>query len=371
MNLYWNAFSPLNLAIDAGILLTFPLFLRWFLNRKGFPLVPAKFEGGWVWRATIGLVLYAVLFRIVSSFALFLSGFMMIHLFWTLGTIVLPIGLVALALKSKRPGWLLFAASILVLKVYAEVLEPNQLEITVRDIDAPALREELRVAHISDLQTDNIRGLHREAARAIEAFDPHMVVFTSDVLNHTSIIPIVQEYLKQIAVPDRSYFVTGNVDHILNLAEFERESGFRVMDGRVVSLNLPQGQVSLLGLGLRDFGNFELLSQMKKDTRNADYRILLSHYPDAMFMASKRGINVLFAGHTHGGQVVIPGFGPPMTLSKVPRSFGAGGVHDFQGLKVVVSRGLGMEGHIAPRIRIFCPPQLMLIRLGPGAESKR
>ncbi len=45
-------------------------------------------------------------------------------------------------------------------------------------------------------------------------------------------------------------------------------------------------------------------------TAYADYRTLLSHYPDSMFMASKRSVDILFAGHTHGGQVVIPGFGP-------------------------------------------------------------
>lgn len=366
MNFYWNAFSPLNLLIDAAILITFPLFLGWFLKRKGLPLLPVGIQSAWLLRAAIGLLLYVVLFRIGSGFALFLTGFMMIHLLWTLGTILLPLWTVAQAVVNRKVLLLVPAMSILAFKFYAEAIGPTQLEITDTTIPAPVLRFELRIAHITDLQTDGITDLHTRAASAISKFKPHAVVFTGDVLNHPNLIPEVQKYLHSIAEPGRSYFVTGNVDGLLDLEDFQKQTGFRLMDGKVDLLNAPQGRIAFLGLGLHDFDDSELLTKMEQDSMNADYRILFSHYPDSMFMASNRRIDILFAGHTHGGQVVIPGFGPPLTLSKVPRRLGAGGVHDFGNLKVVVSRGLGMEGHVAPRIRIFCPPQLMLVRLKPG-----
>jgi hypothetical protein len=53
----------------------------------------------------------------------------------------------------------------------------------------------------------------------------------------------------------------------------------------------------------------------------ADVRIVMSHVPDEVFYARpEHRIDLIIAGHTHGGQVVIPGFGPPLTLSGVPWS---------------------------------------------------
>ena len=70
------------------------------------------------------------------------------------------------------------------------------------------------------------------------------------------------------------------------------------------------------------------------------------------------------AGHTHGGQVQIPGFGPPITQTGVPREVGAGGLHTMDGARVYVSRGVGVEHAAnAPRVRLFCPPELSLLTL--------
>ena len=72
--------------------------------------------------------------------------------------------------------------------------------------------------------------------------------------------------------------------------------------------------------------------------------------------------HLALAGHTHGGQVVLPFFGPPMTLSRLPRRY-AGGLHDYHGLPLHVSRGIGMERGSAPQIRFLCPPEICVIEL--------
>jgi hypothetical protein len=58
-----------------------------------------------------------------------------------------------------------------------------------------------------------------------------------------------------------------------------------------------------------------------------------------------------------------------LTLSRVPRRIGAGGLHRVDGLRVIVSRGLGLEGHIAPRLRTFARPHLLLVELVPEPAS--
>ncbi|MEM7181254.1 MAG: hypothetical protein AAF518_10100 [Spirochaetota bacterium] len=137
------------------------------------------------------------------------------------------------------------------------------------------------------------------------------------------------------------------------------------MQTQTKSLQIKGVNLQLYGLGLSDFRYPNkvktLLSQAKKDA----LQIVLSHLPDAMYPLRNLSADLLLAGHTHGGQVTIPGFGPIMTLSKIPRSIAAGGHHRKGELEIFVSRGLGMEGHIAPRIRFFCCPQLFLITLLP------
>jgi hypothetical protein len=71
-------------------------------------------------------------------------------------------------------------------------------------------------------------------------------------------------------------------------------------------------------------------------------------------------VDLARAGHTHGGQVALPFFGPPITLSRLPRRY-AGGLNDYQGIPLHVSRGVGMERGTAPQIRFLVPPEVCVV----------
>ena len=93
--------------------------------------------------------------------------------------------------------------------------------------------------------------------------------------------------------------------------------------------------------------------------------ILIGHAPDFAIHWIQQGCNLpvlSIAGHTHGGQIVIPGFGPPLTLSRVPRRY-ASGFHQLGQGWLLVSRGIGHERGHAPRIRMFCRPELCVVEL--------
>ena len=97
-----------------------------------------------------------------------------------------------------------------------------------------------------------------------------------------------------------------------------------------------------------------------------DIRLLLSHVPDVGLLIDESSrIDLVVAGHTHGGQIVIPGFGPPVTFSSVPRDVAAGGLHRLPGCHIYVSRGVGCERGLAPRVRFLCPPEITLLTLVP------
>ena len=81
--------------------------------------------------------------------------------------------------------------------------------------------------------------------------------------------------------------------------------------------------------------------------------------------------NLLKLTLSNGGQVVVPAYGPPITLSRVPRDVAAGGLHDLGGRRIYVSRGIGMERIQAPRLRLFCPPEISVLTLTSGAPPAR
>lgn len=209
--------------------------------------------------------------------------------------------------------------------------------------------------------------MHERLRTAANEFRPHLVLFTGDVLNAGYLTAEVQDYLHGFDSEYGAYFVTGNVDGQLRLEEFCPAAGLRCLDDDAAIVRHGDRRIALLGLGLKHYRRSDLLDGLLARTHDADARLLLAHYPDALFIARERPVDFLFAGHTHGGQLSLPGFGPPVTLSQVDRAIAAGGLHRIGRLNVLVSRGIGMEGHIAPRIRFNCRPHAIFLTIGiPG-----
>jgi len=93
------------------------------------------------------------------------------------------------------------------------------------------------------------------------------------------------------------------------------------------------------------------------------FHIVFGHSPD--FALGDVQADLLIAGHTHGGQVRIPGIGPLLTLSRLPKAWTSGLTALDGGRTLIVSRGIGMERADAPRLRFFCRPQLVFVQVAP------
>jgi predicted MPP superfamily phosphohydrolase len=89
------------------------------------------------------------------------------------------------------------------------------------------------------------------------------------------------------------------------------------------------------------------------------FTILLYHTPDLAPEAAQRGIHLQLSGHTHGGQVRLPFFGALYTASLYHKKLEMGR-YQLDGMTLYVSRGLGLEGAGAPRVRFLCPPEATL-----------
>lgn len=90
--------------------------------------------------------------------------------------------------------------------------------------------------------------------------------------------------------------------------------------------------------------------------------ILLTHHLDGLLKLSHHGVDLVFSGHTHGGQIRLPILGPLVCETRLPRRF-VEGLHTYQGMTVFVSRGLGAGRTLFPRFA--CRPEAIFFEVTP------
>ena len=99
------------------------------------------------------------------------------------------------------------------------------------------------------------------------------------------------------------------------------------------------------------------------------FTVLLYHTPDLAPEAAEAGVDLQLSGHTNAGQVRLPGYGALYAASLYGKSFESGRIEQDE-LTLYVTRGIGMEGKGAPRVRFLAPPEIILWELcGPAEPS--
>jgi len=158
--------------------------------------------------------------------------------------------------------------------------------------------------------------------------------------------------------------VRGDVD--LDWPKVLELTAITPLSGELVCQELPDGEsLCLIGLtpdmshGRDRAGLFELVRRAPPDS----LRIVIGHSPDfLMDLAGAVRIDLALAGHTHGGQVVLPWVGAPFTKSRLGPRY-ASGLNDYKGVPIHVSAGIGMERGTAPQIRFLCPPEISVLEV--------
>jgi hypothetical protein len=136
------------------------------------------------------------------------------------------------------------------------------------------------------------------------------------------------------------------------------------LDDAVRRLALPGGDLYLVGISndFRPAADRSLQARLAGIPTEA-YTLLLYHTPDLIATAAAGGVDLYLAGHTHGGQIRLPLYGAIVTFSEYGKRYEAGR-YTFGSTSLYVNRGLGMEGWIFPRVRFWCPPEVVQIELG-------
>ena len=281
-------------------------------------------------------------------------------------------------LYSSRGGQMTLALAVIsVLGAgYAVFIEPRALEIEERTLLFDELGErEVRIAHISDTQLIGLGPREKALVDAVNDFRPHMIIFSGDYIAGTQDEEVAIEAMRWILSRLRSSHGMFGVN---SDSDNERQRGL-MFEGMPFTYLLNKSvTLDVEGVRFRIGGLNHTLPRWSRMTRGSspeEMFIVTCHLPDHAEETGRQApdVDLYLCGHTHGGQVQVPFFGPPVTMSTVDRHIAAGGIFKTStGMTMALSRGVGMEGDYAPRFRFNCPPHVFLLTLGGrDADSPR
>jgi uncharacterized protein len=261
--------------------------------------------------------------------------------------------------------------SVTVILVDALVVEPSWIE-TVRWIEyvpaLPARAPDLTLVHLSDLHIVEIGGRERRAIALINEARPDLIVVSGDLTREGSTPGAIESFFRALNARYGTFAVWGNHDYWDKVAitwgpGTLKRSGVTLLRNSSARLPWSGGRVVIAGVDDPVTGRDNLREAMQGVPRQ-DVCILLSHSPEIAPSLGNWDIDIMLAGHTHGGQVRLPLLGalyvPPGTRDFVEGWFNVEG-----GARLHVSQGLGWS--YLP-IRFFCRPRIDVITLRGGRQ---
>ncbi len=206
-------------------------------------------------------------------------------------------------------GWGIWAAGLHG-RGRRNALSPRLVEIEIALPGLPAAFDGYRILQLSDTHLDLMPSLAAIAGRMLEGIAVDLLVHTGDTLSlpnaplAAATAPLT-EAIRGVTVRERRLAVLGNHDPA-DMVEALEEIGFEVLVNR--SLILARGGEQVQIVGLDDVHSF--YTKAARDAlfeRLADFRVALVHSAEMAEDAAAAGIGLYLSGHTHGGQICLPG----------------------------------------------------------------
>lgn len=358
----WLAWWPVDAAtalVAAAIYLVFAFgdwLLLWWLPRSGRSFGP------------IGPQLYVKTApRLGTAILLALLG-------WALGESQMPL-LLGLLVLLQLLGTVVY--------LWSTLHEPFALATSHRSIESPGLPGQtppLRLLHLSDLHVERLTSREAKLLELIEQAQPDLIVITGDYLNLSYVDDPtaraeVRKVLAKITAPYGVYATLGSppVDRRETTPSLFDGLPIRLLRDEVAVLHLADGRkLSLIGMDCdHDLkGDVEVFQNLIELAPPDSAKILLYHSPELMPTVRNFPIDLYLCGHTHGGQIRLPLYGAILTSSALGKQYEMGPYIE-QDTTLYISRGIGLEGLSAPRMRLLCPPEIILWTLsGPNGRGK-
>ena len=336
--------------VHYGLVLAFPLLLSCLLlGSANWPTRSGFTEQRFLWLLPDFLRAYACGCLVIAAVV------PVVGLFRTCGP-------TPRALLSSRSDVCIFDASTDLPRSLAARVPGNQfreVEFNERHLEIPRLPpawDGLTILHISDLHfTGNPERafFERVLQRASEA-RPDLVAFTGDLLDRSELRAWLPTTLGTLHAPLGCYYVLGNHDWSLGGVDDSRQQlsrlGWRNATAGCTLEHLGDA-LTICGAETPWMGELPRLST--ETLSKSEFRLFLSHSPDAIAWARSSAIDLMLAGHTHGGQIRVPGLGPIYSPSLYGGRY-ASGLFWEQPTVLHVSRGVSGE----TPLRLNCRPEV-------------
>jgi predicted MPP superfamily phosphohydrolase len=235
----------------------------------------------------------------------------------------------------------------------------SEAEVDLSDL--PAAFDGLRILVVSDVHVGPFvsPAVIGETFARLLALRPDLILLPGDMISsRTEEIGPFASAFRALAAPLGVYAVLGNHDHYggdpARVREILAGLGTRVLHNESIRLNRGGAALSLAGVDDLLLGSPDLQAALAGTEPPV---VLLSHNPDMLFRAARRKVALVLSGHTHGGQIRVPGLPVLVRQSRYRLDEGRYRAGDTE---LIVSRGLGA---VALPWRAGCPPEAVLLRL--------
>ena len=175
--------------------------------------------------------------------------------------------------------------------------------------------------------------------------------FKKNVLNVKKIVESIQTHYGVFAV-------RGNHD-CFDLIAALQDIGIKMLVNSSSSIARGNDRIWIVGVDDPHLFKNADLNKAVEGIPHGDFKIALVHSPEAYIEAERAGIDLYLCGHTHGGQINIPRFGPIVKNMKAPRAF-IRGLWRYKTMVGYTTAGIGVTAIPA---RFYCPPEITLLTL--------
>ncbi len=250
----------------------------------------------------------------------------------------------------------------------------NRLKVVNYKIKTDRISSSVKIALVADLHCCLYGENQSELIDAIDKYKPDAVLFGGDIFDDYYINNNSHILINNIAQKYKTYYVSGNhewwSEKMYEHFEYLENAGVTILRGDSDYLTVRDNTIVISGVddpevNVYDSSHKTYEEQLKiiADEINSEYyNILLAHRPENARQYFNYDFDLVLSGHAHGGQGRIPfilnGFYAP-NQGFFPEL--AGGIYDFDGKKMIVSRGLSKENTELPRI--FNRPELVFVSI--------
>lgn len=228
----------------------------------------------------------------------------------------------------------------------------------IKSESLPSAFDGFTVLHISDMHVDMSQGAMHRLIELLHEIDYDICVLTGDYRGST--VGPFEDTLEGMAnvrahLKDQVFGVLGNHDTIRMVPGLE-DMGIKMLLNESMSIERGDARIHVVGIDDAHYFRVDNIEKAASGIHRNEFSILLSHTPEIYRQAAHADFNLLLCGHTHGGQICLPGRIPLTLDSVLPRHMGWG-AWEYHNMIGYTSAGVGCS---IVSVRFNCLPEITL-----------